>query len=515
MTWPEHVTAALLGTQRRVVPELAGALASGTPGHDSADAGDAAGRLLDQAALLTVRRRAGRTAGTAEPIAPAPAETSEEVSGAAAARLARMLAGQHVRALPEWLQAAAERDRRVPARLLPGLLERGRSDRMLRAHIAKAAGRRGLWLALQNPDWAYLATEDVPAEGPDVWETGTRGQRIAHLGRLRAADPEAARRALRETWAREPAADRVALLATFHEGLSGADEEFLEETLDDRAKDVRAGAADLLSMLPASAYGGRMAGRARDCLRPERRTVRGRAQTWIIAEPPADLDEATRRDGVPFHAAGSFVPGNGGRSGPVGTRAGWLREIVARTPLDTWTGLFGGNPMEVVCLPIADDFARDVHLGWARAAVRQRDAAWARAILKGGVVVEEAEALADLLTVLPDGERDSAAADLARWVKDYPDLLRVLDRIPGPWTGELAEAVLAALAGALTRGAEGMPPHTQQYGLAQLCKLSDERLTPAAAPRLDELTRRHGDNWPLSELTETLRFRHEMLQELL
>jgi hypothetical protein len=252
------------------------------------------------------------------------------------------------------------------------------------------------------------------------------------------------------------------------------------------------------------------------------------------------------RDGIPFHPAGSFAPG--GRSGsPVGARAGWLREILARTPLETWTDLLGRPPMEVVCLPVTgpdrglpgraaaaedrrsgaaevwaspsgrtgvgdDQAARDVHIGWIRAAVRQRDVEWARALLKGGVVLaDEAEALADLLDVLPAAERDSAAADLIRWLDGSPELLRLLDRIRGPWAGELADAVIELLV-ASAFDEEGGARRGRM--LAPLCRLADARLIPAAVPRLEEVARRHGDPWPLRELTDTLRFRHEMLQEL-
>jgi hypothetical protein len=178
--------------------------------------------------------------------------------------------------------------------------------------------------------------------------------------------------------------------------------------------------------------------------------------------------------------------------------------------------------MEVVCLPIADDFARDVHLGWARAAARQRDAHWARALLKGGVVLEEVEALVDLIAVLPEPERDPAATDLIRWVDGKVDLLRVLDRIPEPWNGTLADTVLGLLAEELRRVAPDGPAAGAAHGgpdsarfLAQLCRLADERLTPEIAPRLDELSRRHPGCWPLTELTETLRFRHDMVRELM
>lgn len=525
--WAEHVSAALLGTQRRPVPAISEA-PEGTAG------GDPAGRLLDQAAVLTLRRRAGRRPGQAEPIAPAPAETAPVAPPDAVRRLARILAsGDQIRLLPEWLAAAGARGVRVPPRLLPELLERGRQDRALRPAIAGAAGRLGVWLALRNTDWAYLISEgaDPGGDDPEVWQTGTRNQRVAYLIRLRGADPAGARAALRETWAGEPAPDRAAFLATLEHGLSLADEEFLEAALDDRGKDVRQLAADLLARLPGSAYGRRMAARARACLHPRERTVRLRTQTWIIAEPPRGHDEDMARDGVPFHPAGSFAPGRRVDS-PVGARSGWLREILARTPLTTWTELFERSPMEVVCLPIADALdpggrhqdghnthsARDVHIGWVRAAVRQRDAGWARALLKGGVVVDEVEALADLLSVLPEAERDAAAADLLRWAEGFPDLLRVLERIPGPWTGELADAVVGLLAApetaVVSRTGESYG-HRREHGLAQLCRLADERLIPDVAPRLEALAERHPDAWPLTELTETLRFRHEMLKELM
>ncbi|WP_433462534.1 DUF5691 domain-containing protein [Spirillospora sp. CA-128828] len=497
--WSEHVTAALLGTERRDPPVLPAAPAGN---------GDRAGRLLDQAALLAVRRRAGRVPApvTAEPVALAPVEDVPVVPEAAAVRLRRILAGEQIRVLPEWLDAAAAHGFRVPAQALPDLLERGRSDRVLRPSIARAAGRRGVWLALQNTDWAYLVgSGDDPGGGAEVWETGTRNRRVAYLTRLRGSEPERARELLRATWAKEPAPDRAAFLATFEHGLSLDDEEFLEDALEDRGKDVRQLASDLLARLPGSAYGERMAARARACLTPQARTERGRKQTWIQVDPPQAHDEDMARDGVPFHPVGSFAPRGGGA--PVGTRAAWLREILARTPLSTWTELFGLPPMEIVCLPVSEADGRDVHIGWARAALGQRDGGWARALLKGGVMVDEPEALADLLSVLPEDERDPAAAGLIRWVEGRPDLLRVLERVPGPWTGPLASAV----AGTLTASAE-RPTRRDEHLVTQLCRLADQRLDPAAAARLEELE--PAAPRAVTDLIATLRFRDEMLKEL-
>ncbi|GAA4241969.1 DUF5691 domain-containing protein [Actinomadura meridiana] len=502
--WNEHVSAALLGTERRDPPVLAEA---------PAETGDRASRLLDQAAVLTVRRRAGQlpASGAPEPIALAPVEDAPVVPGPAAARLRRILSGEQIRVLPEWLDAAARHGYRVPPQSLPDLLERGRGDRSLRPLIARAAGRRGVWLALRNTDWAYLVgSGDDPGGGPEVWETGTRNRRVAYLTQVRGTDPGGARALLQATWAGEPAPDRAAFLATLGHGLSLDDEEFLEAALEDRGKDVRQIASDLLARVPGSAYGERMAARARACLTPETRTARGRRRTWIRVEPPRAHDEDMARDGVPFHPSGSFAPRSGGA--PVGTRAAWLREILARTPLSTWTELFQLPPMEIVCLPISEADGRDVHIGWSRAALAQHDTGWARALLKGGVMVDEPEALGDLLSILPEAERDTAAADLIRWVEGRADLLRVLERVPGPWTGALAAAVVAALTLA-PRDRPDRLTRQDEHQITQLCRLADLRLDPAAASRLEGLEAAVQD--AVTELIATLRFRAEMSKELI
>ncbi len=475
-TWTEHVTAALLGTQRRQVPVIPEAPERGD---------DPAGRLLDQAAVLTVRRRAGLLPGTAEPVAPAPAETAPVVPAPAGRWLRRILAGEHARVLPEWLEAAGNAGFRVPPQDLPELLHKGRADRSLRPHIARVTGRRGVWLAMQNLDWAYLVA--VSDGDTDDWETGTRGQRLARLAWLRAHAPDEAITALGTTWAKESAPDRALFIETFENGLSAADEEFLEAALDDRGQDVRRIAAGLLARLPETAYARRMTERARACLRAEG----GR----ILVGPPADHDEAMLRDGIPFHAAER-----------IGNRAGWLREVLGRTPLSTWPELFGASPEEITAL-VEEDHRKDVHLGWARASVRQRDAGWARALMRGDSLLGEADALTGLLGVLPAGERDTAAADLLHRLGGDMERLVLLGGIPGPWDGDLADVVIASL-----------PYPDDQPGMVRfvlsLCDLAYERLTPAAAGRVEEIARPHPTSAPLMELAEILRFRHDMLAEL-
>jgi len=50
------------------------------------------------------------------------------------------------------------------------------------------------------------------------------------------------------------------------------------------------------------------------------------------------------------------------------------------------------------------------------------------------------------------------------------------------------------------------------HRLAPLCKLAGTHLAPEVAPRLAALGL--PDSWPVQELIDSLRFRHQMLREL-
>jgi Family of unknown function (DUF5691) len=142
-------------------------------------ADDPAAALLDQAALLTVARRAGRRPDHAELPPAAEQDPRPMVGRAATRRLARILGGDAVPGasgggsdlLAEWLTAVAVRDLRLPPRHLPALLDRARrsassnpdpEQARLRGLLAVTGGPRARWLAGLNPAWAYLLTEPVP-----------------------------------------------------------------------------------------------------------------------------------------------------------------------------------------------------------------------------------------------------------------------------------------------------------------------------------------------------------------
>ena len=379
-TWQDLVTASLIGTERAVVPAVR---IPGCPGLDDAAAGsapsDPAEELLGRAALLTAARRAGRVPDHAEPLPAAGPDPRPAVSQAAGRRLARMLGGEHLGLLDEWLTAAVARGLRPPEQLLPALLDlarrASRTDSELRRLVLTSGGSRALWLAGLNPDWTFVAEAVRHARpGDEAWRLGDAGQRRGYLTALRAADPGAARDLAAASWEAAGAGERVMFLLvlaadpTGSTGLSRADEPLLEAALDDRADDVRSWAAYLLATLPGSALGQRMAERALRCLHIER-GIRG---TRLVASPPAECDAEMCRDGI--------APGPGAGRSQLADRTRLMLEVVARTPLRTWTQAFALRPATIVTVR-SGDWAPVLYTGWSRAAIAQRDQDWMTALV--------------------------------------------------------------------------------------------------------------------------------------
>ncbi len=423
--------------------------------------------------------------------------------------------------LPQWLAAANDRGFAPPPALLPALLDaaRGRTD--LRPAALRFAGPRALWLARLNPDWRFaLRSAPGGASGagpldPDgvrrLWQEGLFAERVALLGALRSREPGAARDLLESTWATERAEDRLMFLDSLRTGLAPDDEPFLEQALGDRSRTVRATAAELLSALPGSALARRMAVRAAACVAVDHT----RDVPTIAVEAPHECDADMERDGVAAKAPA-------GR----GERSWWLGQLVEAAPLDTWPRRLGGRtPREIVALPVADGWRDELHGAWCRAAVRQRDAAWARALLGNPSAPEAggpgAVSLAERAGLL--GTLD--AADRAEWVAGFigthglSEAFQLLGVCAVPWAAPVGRAVVDALD--IARDAGSYPwSFSGVMGLAERC------LDPSEAGRLDALLAAPdepenaspgaGGYWSeaFQRLVTTLRLRAAMLAEL-
>ena len=459
--------------------------------------------LLDAAAVALTRRRAGVTpASGREPVPAAAPETTDPLPGAAGARLIRIL-GEGVpggaqlaqELLAQWLSVAAERGGHVPPVALPALLDAGRRNSLIRPALALVAGRRGAWLAGMRDDWRWLRDEVTvpPPPGADAtWETGTPGERLSYLTSRRAADPDAARELLEASWLRESSEDRARLLAALGTGLSPADDPFLDRALDDRRREVREAALELLRRLPDSSLRARMAARARAAVRVERRLAR---PDRLVVAPPTELDEALRRDGV------SATPARG-----LGIGAWLLEEVVAGAPLETWDG-----PAAMLRLARGGDWETALLHGWAKAAVAQHDTGWAQALLSAAAAALRESVRWDLHLVLPSAELDRLAVDALR--REDGIAHRLLSVHTGQWSEALSVAVLETIAHRARTDR-----HTWQLG--ELCRAAALALPPEYADlvgrlavRLDQDPADQSRVRPVADLARTLTFRKDMLED--
>jgi Family of unknown function (DUF5691) len=437
-TWQDLVTASLIGTERTAVPPTR---IPGLPTRADV-AEDPAAILLDRAALLTAARRAGRPPEHAELLPAAEPDPAPVVSPAAARRLARMLGGEYADLLTEWLTAAVTRGLKAPAQLLPTLLDRARrvspTDPELRRLVAEAGGSRARWLAGLNPDWKFVTAGTLT--GYDAWRVGDASQRRGYLAALRARDPDAARELIAGSW-EVAGAERVMFLSVLADesaaskgstGLSLADEPLLEAALGDRAEEVRGWAAYLLASLPGSALGQRMAERARRCLRLDQ-GIRG---TRLLASPPAECDAAMRRDGI--------TPGPGPGRSQLADRTRLMLEVLARTPLRTWTDEFRMTPAQITAVR-SGDWAPILFAGWSRAAIVQHDQDWMAALITEALTGRPPETPAEMAAlrqlarradpglgaagVLPDLEPNAPTVlcDTAGVLRFRYDMLKELD----------------------------------------------------------------------------------------
>jgi hypothetical protein len=491
--WPELVAAALVGTDRRPLP-------------DAGDGGDPATTVLDRAAAWSVYRRAGAppVPGIAAP-RPAPDEPHPVAGAAAAARLAGLLdavweGGARMALVAEWLTVAHERGLRVPPELLPDLLDAARRYDVLRPLVVAAGGGRVAWLAAQSPEWTYVTgTHDPSAErDPSAWREGTLGQRAAYLTALRGDEPDDARALLGEEWSTLAPEERAHLLATLRTGLGPADEEFLEAALDDKRREVRDAAAYLLGALPGSAYNGRMADRVRACLRVGEGT--------LTVQPPSECDAAMRRDGI-----GARPPSG------IGARAWWLEQVLARAPLDALDDL---TPELVRTASTVDDWTWTTYRGLGLAADARDDHAWAAALidlLQGRPDARDRQLVETLHGALAPQEvvrRGIAACAAEPSRESLYRLEMLLAHIPAPWPDDLSNAVVqwidAAVRGPVANRVSGV------------CGLAAGGLVPRfaglvarAAERLRcEVPTMPSAGYALDRMVTTLAFRHDMIEEL-
>jgi hypothetical protein len=432
--WQDLIKIALLGTERQALALTSradglGAVLSHLAQREPPCA------LLAAAATVSLYRRAGQLPQQSAEVLPQRAadEVTPPCNDRAAQQLALMLNGAYAALLPEWLHALAAARQRVPPELLPQLLDLGCSESALQSAIGAALGERGHWLARHNPAWGYAVGDLHEAD----WQDGARNVRLSLLRQLRATKPQRARELVASTWQQDAPDDRAAFIAAFADGLTMADEPFLEAALDDRRKEVRVAAAQLLKQLPASRLCQRMTERVRVCL-----PWKAGKKSPFVVRLPEQCDKELQRDGVEAKAQRGF-----------GEKAWWLAQMLGAVPPRVWCEAWRQTPSELIAVIRKHEWENVLLTGWAEAARNQRDAAWAEALL---TLSWASDVLVGLMSVMSPPRVEAVIMELLPTQdvllrSDHP-ALTLLVHYRQPWSSALTHAVITAVKRTLETG---------------------------------------------------------------
>ena len=500
--WQELLTSALLGTERRppTLPTTPGQLGDVLAGLDPTDSPR---YLLDAAAALALYRRAGRLPErtSANPVSACAPDELPRCNPAAAARLSAMLGGLHKVLIPEWLQLANAAHLRVPEELASELLFWGEAQQEPIGLLLPVLGKRGRWLAEQVPTLekvrsAILAAEATESAIPVLWQTEGKSIRQLLLGRIRRSNSSAALPLLQSTWQEESAEERAAFLEILEEGLNMTDEPFLEAALDDRAKGVRAAAANLLSRLQASSLVKRQTERALLSIRFKPGGFLRKAQIEVTL--PDACDEGMIRDGV---QAKRMI------SAGLGEKGEWLFQILSTVPPSIWCQKWGKTPSELLEIAAGGEWQKLLHEGWTVAAGRHADPDWAEAVLK----LDPRRSL--LFNALPD-ERRSAL--LRSQLQSKPsEGMELLFGYPEPWGIDLSRMCVQQLRAYYLKSNDASWQYSFNNVIRMVGRRMDPNLLTEAAQKLPEKAD-PGSAWEkaVEDLLTLLDFRRQMREEL-
>jgi hypothetical protein len=152
--WEDVVTAGLIGTDRRPVPEQL----PPTWGIERDEASDPAHAVLSLAARHRAVTRAGGLPASCPPAALGPPNREPVARRAAHQILDRLLSPPQLDLLNLWLIAAGRHGQRAAASYwTPLAMVAARTTAVDRTALGRAIGERGIWFVAQNPQWSRLS----------------------------------------------------------------------------------------------------------------------------------------------------------------------------------------------------------------------------------------------------------------------------------------------------------------------------------------------------------------------
>lgn len=358
MAWQELVKIALLGTERSSLSEEAKELLDTYGLNVKAELPKL---ILEGAALFSQMNKAGFKLKNFEGTMPAAVKNDggEICSPRTARHLRLILKGTFEPALPEFIFHLNKNKKQLPPDSLPDLLDQCQKDKELWEKMAPAIGERGHWLLAQNPDWQF----QMPSAEPENWATSNKEERLHILQMLRKSAPKQAIELLESTWKEEGLKDKVDFLGMLEANLSKEDEPFLEYCLDEKRKEVRGIAANLLSKIPESGLVQRMIERLVDWMKWE-------GEQLQINMPDA-LDKGAQRDGIATKKT----------SNKGGIKAGWLKHVLSMVSPAMIASSFQRTPTQILQSMLKSDWAESLLEAIIETIVQQPNEKWLDAIL--------------------------------------------------------------------------------------------------------------------------------------
>ena len=355
--------------------------------------------------------------------------------------LGMILSGEYSAFLPEWLTLLAEAKKVVSPKYLPELLTLGKRQNHFRKDILPVLGKRGIWLAAQNPDWNYVSGEDADK----IWKSGSLEARIKLLKELRQSEAgkgrsthqRCGRSQLQNIWSKERAPERASLLEVLEVGLSVDDEPFLEDALNDRSKQVRDVAARLLAQIPESKLVQRMIERVRPLLNLD--------SNGIEVILPKNCTLEMTQDGID---ESKYIPS-------LGEKASLLLQMVAFVPPSIWSDDWKKTPDELIKIIKKSKWEKLFLEAWAIATVRSQDTAWAEAFLKVSAKLSKNLSNSDdliqkMLKILPYSEVQHLILYVLQQNPNTPfnsgnPAFPLLVHTPYIWNEEISRAVISSI----------------------------------------------------------------------
>ena len=360
--------------------------------------------VLRCAAVTLLTRLAGQRSVAVTVKLPARAADIPEraIADSALRRLARLSAEGPKELIGEWFTYALQSGKVLPPQWIPPIFET--LPPAMRTEYAPVFGQRIHWLASQDARWT-IDGSGISCHESD-WLTGSATERTALLRRVRGSDPSAGRAWVEATWSTDAPEAREAFVQAFKIGLSSADEQFLEQALDDKRKGVRLAAMENLARLSASSLVQRSLARLQPIFvfEPRRSGLLGRLSTRKLRiDLPLTLDKAALRDGIELKPPANLK---------IGERSFWLTQMLSIPPPFEWLRRFDCTAVELLEAAGRTDFAQEIFTALCAACVRHPDVEWVSALSSAWrerareQPLNVAPGIAALLAALPAEARD-------------------------------------------------------------------------------------------------------------